>query len=87
VTALTGSKAPADEDGIVIDASRKGQMNAKQQIVTILMAALMLATILLMPDQHRGRAGAASRQSGTIAAAPDSRSEQRREAAGDMTHH
>jgi len=87
VTALTGKRAPADHYGTVIDAPGKAAMNATQQIVTALMAVLMLATILAMPAQVPSRVvgGSALRQAGSIATAPENRTELGEDLVRDLT--
>lgn len=57
-------------------------MNVRQQLATILMAALMLGTILLMPAQFHSQATYSSselRQSGPIVAASERSDGQARE--------
>jgi hypothetical protein len=64
--ALTGMRRREDEDGAVFRRRGKGDMNARQQWVTGLMAALMLGTLLMMPTQPPRKSEGVRRQAGTI---------------------
>ena len=84
--ALTGIRRREDEDGAVFRGPGKGDMNARQQWVTGVMAVLMLGTLLMMPTQPPRKAEGVQRRAGPIVPGPAVRAELAPEQVRDFTY-